>query len=138
MKNIYITLVPAFLLMLFSCGAQNTETTSNGGGKIDAEAFESKIKTEKNHILLDVRTPEEFAANHIKGAVNININSSDFGDKIRLLDKANTVLVYCKSGGRSATAFNSLQASGYKVYELSGGILKWQAAGLLLEVSSKK
>ena len=138
MKNIYLTTIPALLLMLFSCGAQNTESISNDGGKIDAKAFDSKIKTEENHILLDVRTPEEFASNHIKGAINININSSDFGDKIRLLDKSNTVLVYCKSGGRSATAFNSLQTSGYTVYELRGGLLKWQAAGLPVEVSSTK
>ena len=138
MKNIYLIIIPALLLMLFSCGAQNTESISNDGGKIDAGVFESKIKTEENHVLIDVRTPEEFASNHIKGAININVNSSNFSDKIKLLDKSNTVLVYCKSGGRSAKAFNSLQTFGYTVYELKGGLLKWQAAGLPVEVSSTK
>ena len=138
MKNIYLIIIPALLLMLFSCGAQNTESISNDGGKIDAGVFESKIKTEENHVLIDLRTPEEFASNHIKGAININVNSSNFSDKIKLLDKSNTVLVYCKSGGRSAKAFNSLQTSCYTVYELKGGLLKWQAAGLPVEVSSTK
>ena len=124
MKNIYIAFVPAFLLFLFSCGAKNTENHISDGGRLDASTFQSKIETEKKNILVDVRSPEEFASNHIKGAVNININSSEFEEKIKLIDKSNTILVYCKSGGRSSKAYNTMQNFGYNVYELRGGLLK--------------
>ena len=138
MKNIYIAFVPAFLLFLFSCGAKNTENHISDGGRLDASTFQTKIETEKKYILVDVRSPEEFASNHIKGAVNININSSEFEEKIKLIDKSNTILVYCKSGGRSSKAYNTMQNFGYNVYELRGGLLKWQSAGYPIEVSSTK
>jgi len=138
MKNIYLTLVPAFLLLLFSCGAKNTENYTSDGGKVNASIFQSKMDTENKYILLDVRSPEEFATNHIKGAVNINVNFSEFEDKVKLLDKSNTILVYCKSGGRSSKAFSSIQNLGYNVYELAGGLLKWQSAGFPVEVSKDK
>ena len=138
MKNIYLTLVPAFLLFLFSCGAKNTENYTSDGGKVDASTFQSKMETENNHILLDVRSPEEFATNHINGAVNMNVNSSEFEDKVKLLDKSNMILVYCKSGGRSSKAFNKIQNLGYSVYELEGGLLKWESAGFPVEVSKTR
>lgn len=78
--------------------------------------------------LIDVRTPEEFNKQHLAGAVNIDINSSDFKTRVVSLDKSRPVMVYCLSGGRSAKAASYLQQQGFKtVYDLQGGILQWNA-----------
>ncbi len=79
------------------------------------------------HILIDVRTPEEFAEGHIAGAVNIPVDQ--IGARLSEIPQDQTVVVYCRSGNRSATAAAELAASGYTVYDL-GGIISWQAAGL--------
>ena len=76
--------------------------------------------------------------NHIKGAQNINVNGQDFKEKIALLDKNTPLLVYCKSGSRSANAAKQMREIGLTVYELEGGILKWQADGLPIEADKKK
>ncbi len=81
--------------------------------------------------LLDVRTPDEFAAGHIRGAVNINIFDHNFISEIeKELDKSRPVAVYCRSGKRSADAATKLAAKGYKVTNLEGGIIAWADAGL--------
>ena len=54
--------------------------------------------------LVDVRTPEEFKGNHLKGAQNICVTSDDFKEKVKMLDKNKPVYVYCYKGGRSAQA----------------------------------
>lgn len=75
-----------------------------------------------NVILLDVRTPEEFAGGHIENAQNINWFDEDFSKRIGLFDKDETIYVYCKKGGRSAKAAQLLDSLGYKkVVDLLGG-----------------
>jgi rhodanese-related sulfurtransferase len=77
--------------------------------------------------ILDVRTPEEFALNYIKGALNIDVKALDFKEKIEKLDKNSTYLAYCKGGVRSAMAMNLMKEQGFKqVYNLGGGLMKWQ------------
>jgi len=80
--------------------------------------------------VVDVRTPEEFAAGHLDGAINMNVEGPDFGNQIIKLDKAGTVAVYCHSGRRSAMAADELAGSGFtSVVNLKGGIADLQAAG---------
>lgn len=136
MKKFTFTVLPILMLMLLACGAKTSES-GDDGGLLNAKTFQAKMSSTQNAIILDVRTPQEFAANHIKDAVNINVSSSDFGDKIALLDKSSPLFVYCKAGGRSRTAANVLRSQGFSVYELEGGILKWQSAGLPVEISAK-
>ncbi len=77
--------------------------------------------------LVDVRTPDEYAAGHIKGSVNIDIQDSNFENKISKMDKDKTVYVYCKAGGRSAKAQKMLQNMGFKhVVNLEGGFDQWK------------
>ncbi|MEL1242003.1 thioredoxin domain-containing protein [Flavobacterium flavipallidum] len=122
------SLVVFFLLTLvISCNAQ----TSKNIKTIDALAFAEKINTTKNPQILDVRTPEEFNLEHIENAVNENWFASDFAKNVEKLDKNKAVFVYCKSGGRSKKATEKLAELGFKnIYELEGGFLKWDAAGL--------
>ncbi len=96
---------------------------------VSVTKFASDIST-PNMVLLDVRTPAEFAAGHIAGAINIDVEASDFGDRISKLDESAHYAVYCRSGSRSAIAVQKMSSDGFKhVEDLSGGLLAWAAAG---------
>lgn len=83
------------------------------------------------HLLLDVRTPEEFNSGHIPGAVNISVET--LADRLSEVPRDQPVVVYCRSGNRSATAAQILAEAGYAdVYDL-GGITTWAAQGLPVE-----
>jgi phage shock protein E len=80
--------------------------------------------------LIDVRTPEEFAAGHIEGAVNIDIASPDFATQISQLDPKKTYAVYCRSDNRSGVATTQMANSGFtSVFDLDGGIIAWEQDG---------
>jgi thioredoxin 1 len=97
---------------------------------LSPDAFESGLQMSGIQ-LVDVRTPEEFAGGHLEGAINIDIKSPDFSSRIASeLDKDQPVYVYCRSGGRSASAGEYLAAQGYsEIYDLKGGILSWMDSG---------
>lgn len=96
---------------------------------VSATEFAKEIKADSVR-LLDVRTPQEFAEGHIPGAININVQADDFRQVAeRELSKAETVMVYCRSGRRSLTAAVILTGLGYKVVNLKGGITEWKADG---------
>lgn len=126
MKNLLLIAICITTIVFTSCKGQNNNISET----IAPKAFAEKIKN-ADVTLLDVRTPEEFASQHIDNATNININGEDFENKIKTLDKNKPVYVYCLSGGRSAKAMNKLSDLGFKeVYNLEGGIMKWNAEGL--------
>ena len=82
-------------------------------------------------VIIDVRTPEEFAGEHIANAVNIDYYAESFKDKISALDKNKTYLVYCLSGSRSRNALKMMAEMGFReVYDISGGIAAWKSEGL--------
>jgi rhodanese-related sulfurtransferase len=90
-------------------------------------------KTNTKFVILDVRTPAEYAEGHIQYAVLIDYNSPTFGDEVGKLDKSKTYLVYCRSGNRSASASKVMVDTGFKdVYNMTGGITEWQSAVLPL------
>ncbi len=85
-------------------------------------------------VLLDIRTPPEFQAERIPGAVNIDFHASTFRDEVSRLDREKTILLYCRSGNRSSQSLPLFRALGFKdVRHLQGGILSWKKAGLPLE-----
>lgn len=80
------------------------------------------------HLLVDVRTPEEFNSGYIPGAVNIPLQSLQ--QRMSEIPQDQPVVLYCRSGNRSATAAQMLARAGYEeVYDL-GGIIDWQSQGL--------
>jgi len=84
----------------------------------------------QNFVILDVRTPGEYAAGHIANAVNVDVEAADFTVKITAYDKDKTYLVYCRSGRRSLTAAGIMIKQGFRdVYNMLAGITEWQAAG---------
>lgn len=80
------------------------------------------------HVLLDVRTEEEYEGEHILNALNIPLDEiADFVDTMREQSQNKPVLIYCLSGGRSAAACDILYRAGYPaVYNMLGGIKAWQ------------
>ncbi|HYD21122.1 MAG TPA: thioredoxin domain-containing protein [Flavipsychrobacter sp.] len=97
------------------------------------------MNDKKDEILLDVRTAEEFAEGYIKGAVNIDWNAPSFTTEVAKLDKNKPVFVYCRRGGRSSAAVQALKDMGFKeVYDLDGGITRWQKDGMPLETAAAK
>lgn len=64
-------------------------------------------------VLLDVRTPDEFATGHLQGAVNIDVEDPAFDTRIAALDKAGHYVVYCRTGRRSAIAVQSMKDAGF-------------------------
>ncbi len=120
-SNIICNLSIAFLLI--SCEQLPAQ-------QLSAKQFSDAIDTAKNMIILDVRTPSEFSDGHIKNAVNIDFRNADFGQSTDVIDKSKAIYIYCLTGVRSSKAASQLRSSGYTVYELNGGMLKWRALDL--------
>ena len=85
------------------------------------------MQNEANLVIIDVRSPSEFAAGHIAGAVNIDYYSEDFQDQINSLDPAGTYLTYSQNEGYSANTANMLDGliTSEAVYFISGGLKSW-------------
>lgn len=83
----------------------------------------------QNVFLLDVRTPEEYAAGHLKGAVLYDYHSDDFERKLSQLPKEDTIVIYCATGYRSIRAARLLEKMGYAVVHMDGGIEAWKKHG---------
>jgi thioredoxin len=115
------------VLILTSCNGQTQKNIS----LIDPVSFSKEIQSTSEAQILDVRTPEEFATDHIQNAQNVNWLSAEFVTNTSKYNKSKPVFVYCKSGGRSHKAAEKLAELGFtQIIELEGGILKWEAAGL--------
>lgn len=93
---------------------------------LSPEEFESSILKDKDAVLLDVRTEEEYSSGSIPGAINANIMGYDFLSHMNNISKDKNVYVFCRSGGRSASACMKLIQEGYqKVFNLDGGIMNY-------------
>ncbi len=98
-------------------------------GDITVEEAAALIEARPNLVIVDVRTPAEFQEEHLDGAINLCIqcNPDSF---ISTLEPHMEILLYCRSGARSADGRQILNANGYtKVYNMLGGIIAWKAQG---------
>jgi len=101
--------------------------------RVDVNEFE-KLWQDKNNMVLDVRTSKEFTAGHIPGAINLDVNSPDFGEKISGLSKDKVYLVHCAAGVRSARACQKMNSLGFEhLIDLAPGFKGWQQAGKPVE-----
>ena len=100
---------------------------------VGVEEFD-KLRAHKTNVVLDVRTTREFKAGHIPGALNIDVNSPDFDQKVGELDKNKTYLVHCAAGVRSAKACKKLETMGFRdLFDLRPGFKGWEQAGKPVE-----
>jgi len=95
---------------------------------VDVQEFTQLMK-KANHVVLDVRSPEELAEGEVPGNRMINFFDGNFKPEIEKLDTSKTYLVYCRSGNRSGKACAFMAQKGFeKLYNLQGGIGAWNAA----------
>lgn len=94
-----------------------------GSSQSNVSAGEAKTLVKQGALLLDVRTPQEFSSGHLQGAKNIPVQ--ELGSRMsELPPTSRSVVVYCRSGGRSASAARMLRSSGYQVHDL-GAMDNW-------------
>ena len=110
-------------LLLTACTAPGN---SLGYKQITRSEAVKMIETEKNYIILDVRRADEFAEGHIPGAINVANESIGTEEIPELPDKAQLILVYCRSGRRSKEASEKLVKLGYTNIVEFGGIQDYE------------
>ena len=119
---------------LMSCAQSSTSTSQ----VLKAAAYKEAIAA-KNIQVLDVRTAAEFNAGHIQNALQANwLDQKEFANRTQHLDKNLTVYVYCQVGARSASAQAALEAKGYNVINLEGGLSNWKMNGFPVEGTVNK
>jgi phage shock protein E len=100
---------------------------SMGCKNIGPEDLDDMMREQKDFLLLDVRTPQENAAQAIEGSRLIPLQ--DLGNRVSELPRDKEIVVYCRVGNRSAYACSYLSKLGFKVKNLEGGIMLWNMAG---------
>lgn len=125
MKNIAVIFC-LFIIVGLNTGCVNNTTESEGVKLISAEEMQTILELEDVQ-LIDVRTPSEHNEIYIDNSQNIDFMSPTFEEDILKLDKSLPVVLYCKSGNRSGKCAKMMKAAGFqKVYDLEGGISKWE------------
>lgn len=125
MKKTILSILAAIGLGTASCSAED------GIVVLSPKEFISQAKADTTAVILDVRTPAEYAEGHLEGAKQLDyLDAEAFDAGVKSLDKANTYYVYCRSGRRSHGACEKMKAQGFKVFDMEGGYLNWTKQGL--------
>lgn len=126
-----IVVAALFMSALVAVVAAGSAVTNVTVGK--AQTLMKDRAGKPDFVILDVRTPEEFAEGHIDGAVNLDIQSRDFEKGLRTLDRNKSYLVYCRTGNRSRQATIAMEALGFRsILHMNEGIVKWKQQNLPL------
>ena len=118
-------IIPFFLSLLILAGCSVPMEQEASYRQISMDEAITMMETESNYIILDVRTPEEFAEKHIPDAINIPNETIGTEEILELPDKEQLILVYCRSGNRSKQASEKLVRLGYTNIVEFGGINDW-------------
>jgi rhodanese-related sulfurtransferase len=119
--------IPLLLLMVAgACTASTDDLTAQSIAPRDFKQLLDQRPGSGDMVLLDIRTPREFEAGHIQGAVLLDFYSRDFVERLKTLDRDKTYLVYCRSGNRSAKSLSLFNRLGFThAYHLETGIRGW-------------
>lgn len=130
--NIAITFF-LIVVAIFSCKAEQDKSSSKGGqifDNITVDEAKKMLDGSTDYILLDIRTPGEFASGYIEGAINIDYYEANFRDELAKLDRDKVYIIYCRSGNRSGKSLRIMKSLGFKtVYNVLGGINMWKSSG---------
>ncbi|MDB6065948.1 MAG: Rhodanese-related sulfurtransferase [Pedosphaera sp.] len=141
-SNLTTAMLTALLSVVGFCPTMNADQTNLTVGHSEKKtptqlvdvSKADKLIAEKKVVVLDVRTPAEFAHGHIAGATNLDFRDAEFKAKVAKLDKNQPYLVNCAAGGRSAKACEAMGQLDFKVlYDLQGGMSAWEKAGKPVE-----
>jgi phage shock protein E len=111
---------------LVGCG---DDGSARGATEVTPAAEVSSVLAE-GAVVVDVRSPSEFAAGHVADALNIDVGSGDFEAKVRALDKGRTYVVYCRTGSRAAQAIRTMAELGFTGLVNGGAFDDLAAAGV--------
>jgi rhodanese-related sulfurtransferase len=114
-----------------ACGSDEADTAP-GAYTVTAEEAVKLIEAGERTVI-DVRTPTEFAQSHVVGALNIDVDGSDFAERIAELDPDEPYMVYCRAGNRSATAAAQMADAGIKDIADAGGFVELARTGAPVE-----
>ena len=120
-----IALVLAALVVVVLAGCSG----SSAGSAIQKPSAAKAVGMLDSRTVIDVRTPTEYAAGHIAGAQNIDVEAADFGSKIATLDNKAPYVVYCRSGRRSGIAATQMADAGFTDIVDGGAMADLVAAG---------
>lgn len=124
MKRI-LSLIPVLFLIIHAGFTQSTRLT--------VDQFDKNIK-QGGFVLVDIRTPREYASGHIDKAINIDFYSPEFQTEFVKAVGNQKALIYCASGNRSNQALQIFQKNrNLKMFDLVGGIQAWKGSGRLLK-----
>ena len=135
LASLMLALIGFMGINLLAADAPTTQKTGDETSvkKINLTEFE-KLKADKDAVVLDVRTPREFDAGHVPGAINIDWHARDFAERVSKLDKSRQYLVHCQSGVRSAAAARAMSKMDFlHLYDYSGGWGDYSKSGLPVE-----
>lgn len=140
-KILSITIIASLIIALSACGTdKNREDAETALQKtsllqtVSAEEFSNAMRDNADHLLLDVRTQEEYDTSHLIDSTLIAVQelSSRVHEIVEWKDKP--VFVYCRTGNRSLTASKILRDAGFtNIYNLEGGITSWIQNGFAVE-----
>ena len=128
-KFVAAVLLAAAAVTAFGCGQSSAATGSDGGQtafrRVTGDEAQKMMESETGYLIVDVRTPQEYAEGHIPHAINVPLDTIGTNPPAELPDKAQMIFVYCSSGARSMTASNKLAQMGYTNIVEMGGIKDW-------------
>lgn len=99
------------------------------GASLSPADFTELASGDGGAVVVDVRTPQEYAEGHLPNSLNIDVSAPDFADRVAQLDADATYAVYCRSGSRSRAAVDAMTERGLTAVDLAGGIVAWAADG---------
>ena len=127
-----------FLLLTLSCTTTQQPTATTADVLVLTPAEYKARKLTRKAVLLDVRTPEEYASGHLEDARNVDYRGGDFAEALKRWDKNKVYYLYCASGNRSGKAATLLQENGFRhVYNI-GGFPALQQAGLPVKIPAQR
>ena len=125
------TLTLLVVLVLSACGGTATAEIQLVSASDAAAVLDERAP---DVVLLDVRTLEEFNEVRVPGSVNVDFYAADFAAQLDTLPKDVPYVVYCRSGNRSSQTMDIMRDLGFsEVWDVDGGIISWNEAGLPLE-----
>lgn len=138
----------ALVAFMASCGSGSAALEDNGNdlplqtdaqtpvksGSVSSQEAKALLAHQKDIVILDIRTPGEWASGYLQGAQLINFYDADFSERLQAMDPAKPYLVYCAVGGRSKEALAMMKKLGFKqVYEAKEGFNALKKAGIPVE-----
>ncbi len=125
-RNRVLLIALAAAIAIAGCSASDATLET-----VSPEAAAEVIANTPDVVVLDIRTPEEYAEGFIEGAANVDFYRSDFAAQLDMLDKDAPYVVYCRSDNRSGQAMEVFADLGFtNVTEIDGGIVNWYESGL--------